>query len=58
MNASDVADQAVRQVDKLIRNNERFARENWSGKVILFILSFLSLYASTSALITVTSNVS
>ncbi|KAG2297743.1 hypothetical protein Bca52824_044412 [Brassica carinata] len=32
MNASDVADQAIRQVDKLIRNNERFARENRSGK--------------------------
>ncbi|XP_010556505.2 PREDICTED: uncharacterized protein LOC104825811 [Tarenaya hassleriana] len=32
MNAADAAEQAIRQADKMIRNNERAARENWSGK--------------------------
>lgn len=40
MNAADAADQVLRQVDKLVKNNERAARENWSGKVIVFFFSF------------------
>lgn len=40
MNAADVADQVLRQVDKLVRNNERAARENWSGKVKFSFHSF------------------
>ena len=43
MNAADVADQVLRQVDKLIRNNERAAREKWSGKVRNFISSYASI---------------
>lgn len=47
MNAADVADQVLRQVDKLVRINERAARENWSGKVIVIFPAFVS-YSSTA----------
>lgn len=60
MNAADVADQVLRQVDKLVRNNERAARENWSGKVNVLFSFFISyfFFSSTSPLIILTSNVS
>ncbi|KAJ0086334.1 hypothetical protein Patl1_08733 [Pistacia atlantica] len=32
MNAGDAADQAVRQVDKMIKNSERASRETWLGR--------------------------
>lgn len=34
MNAGDAADQVIRQVDKMIKNNERASRETRVGRVI------------------------
>ena len=36
MNAGDAADQVIRQVDKMMKNNERAARDMRLAKVNLF----------------------
>lgn len=42
MNAGDAADQVIRQVDKMLKNNERASRDSRSGKVY-FLTTFICL---------------
>lgn len=40
MNAGDAADQVIRQVDKMLKYNERASRDARSGKVYKSFLTF------------------
>lgn len=47
MNAGDAADQVLRQLDKMIRNNERASRDSRLNKVIYSVTEFLYLLLKT-----------